>query len=80
MRVEGRAVVVDAHINVNMQSLTLEQQMAKMRSSAVQLITSIGDEVCAPKPPRRALIELDGLIGSRGIAPAADPNASVGGV
>ena len=35
--------------------------MAKMRSAAVQMLTLINDDMCAPKPPQRALLELEGL-------------------
>lgn len=60
-RVEGNVLVVEARLSVNLTALTIEQVVAKMQRSQVQLLNTMIDDLRFGGAPQPALAPLDAL-------------------
>jgi ankyrin repeat protein len=60
-RVSGAVMLINVKLSVNLMSLTLEQVIAKMKRSHLQLLELLASPLRSVGAPPRTLLELDGL-------------------
>ena len=59
-RVQGNTLVIEARLNVNLTSLTIEQEVAKMKSSHTKMLDLIIDDLKHAGAPPWSLVTLEG--------------------
>ena len=58
---QGNTLVIEARLNVNLTSLTIEQEVAKMKSSHTKMLDLIIDDLKHAGAPPWSLVTLESL-------------------